>query len=307
MEHKDFLYNTQNANWLSLALSNTQRLYHVKMKDTNSEYHHFIFKVIPIEKDEKYHLISMDDITELGLLKLFDKKQFEKDKSTQDMSTLTKLLQTVQRNSAEVKMYNLYKGVTIVNKGLVSVSGGSIELRVPFMQQKAAFLEKKIILSCELFPSDILCKKILKVNFDKQTILVDDLMFIDQTPLNRNSVRLVPEENHTANLFYQEHKFGDGVKVLDISREAVKISLIALPSGLEEGQEVVVDMVFKLGQKNIIINSGGKVYSIKNTNKEYNVVINLEPTDSVKKVLIDYLAKRQMALIREFKGLNYEK
>ena len=306
LPHKNFLYNHDNVNWFTEAVSNTGRLHHVKMHDRNDQLHHFIFKIIPIGDKEGYFLISMDDITELGLLKLFDERRTQSDRAEQDTFALIRLLETAKRNQAEIRMQNLYKGVTIINKGLINTANKEkIAVQSTFLQQKAAQVEGQLLLSSELFPADILCQKVTKVDFEQQTIDVADLKFISSSPTQRQSVRLEPESSHTASLFYQEHKFGDGVRIKDISLEAVKISLLSLPAGFKADEPVVIDMVFTVMKRPVIINCKGTVFSITPERREFDVVVMLELTDKTRKLLVDYLSKRQMALIREFKGLKY--
>ncbi len=308
LPHKDFLFNHEQTNWFSEASSNVNRLYHVKMNDMDDGMRHFIFKMISLEGKDGYFLVSMDDVTELGLLKLFDEKATKGDKVVQDKNAMLRLLETAKRNNAEIKMENFYKGLTIKNKGLIAnVSKDKIELRSTYLQQKGAQFEGQMLLSSELFPADILCQKIKKINFEQQSIEVDDLKFVTSSALQRKSIRLEPDEEHTVSLFYQDHKFGDGVHVVDVSLEAARLSLLYLPAGFKADEPVHVDMVFTVAKKPVIINTKATVYGIKQEQREFYVVVKFDLSDIVKRALIDYLSKRQMALIREFKGLQYGK
>ncbi len=306
LPHKDFLYNHDKVQWFKEAVSHSDKLFHVKMYDQGNKVHHFIFKMIPIEDDNDYYLVSMDDITELGLLKLFDEKSTQRDEIVQDRTSMMKLLESAKRNNAEIKLQNFYKGLTITNKGLLSaVNDEKIELRTTFLQQKGVQNEGKVILSSELFPSDILCEKIKKVDFEKQTVEVDDLKFIAESPTKRSNIRLEPEPSHTASLFYQDHKFGDGIRVLDISVDAAKLSILSLPAGFAVNEPAHIDIVFTVAKKPVIVNTKATVYDIRHLKHEFNIILKLDLSEQMKKVLVSYLSQRQMALIREFKGLKY--
>ena len=218
------------------------------------------------------------------------------------------MLDTLKRNNSEIKMQNLYKGLTITNKGLVhSTDKDKIVLQSNFLQQKGAQKEGRVLLSSEFFPYDIICETIKKVDYEQQTIEVDGLKFLETSFSKRKSIRLEPDEKHTASIIYQDHKFGDEVKVVDISIDAVKISMLSLPAGFSVDESVIVDMVFTLGNKHIIINAPSRVKKIINTKDHFYIVLFLEPSSTAKKTLLDYMAKRQMELIREFKGLQYGK
>lgn len=306
LPHKSFLYNHDDIDWFKEAVANPDRLFHVKMYDMQDVIHHFVLKMIALEGKDDYFLVSMDDITELGLLKLFDDKTTRNDTKEQDKKSIINLLETVKRNSSEIKMQNLYKGLSITNRGLIlTANEKKIELQCNFLQQKGAQNEGRIVLSSDFFPFDILCNNIKKVNFEQQTIEVDDLIFMDSSPVRRKTIRLEPDNKHTASLFYQSHKFGDGVKVVDISIESVKLSMLSIPAGFKTEEIVNIDMVFSVGNKHIIINTEAKVFKIINTIDQFYIVFLLEPSVGVKRKLVDYIAQRQMELIREFKGLQY--
>jgi len=306
LPHDGFLYDRDEHHWFQEAMNSIGQLYHVKMNDPQGAPHHFIFKMIAIEGKEDYYLVSMNDVTELGLLKLFNRKSMNDGHVKHDTEALMRLLETAKHNQAVIRMQNFYKGLTIANKGLVeTVNKNSIEFRTAYLQQKGAQYEGSVILSSELFPFDILCQKIKGVNFDRQTIEVDDPIFIRTSPSMRQSVRLEPDDKHSATLLFEGRKFGDGVRISDISVEAVRLSLSLLPAGFDADAECRVDMVFNIGQKPLIINTPAKVYEIRKLKKEFEVIMMLHLTEPAKKLLVDYLAHRQIELIREFKGLQY--
>lgn len=305
LPHKSFLYNHDNIEWFKEAIDNIDHLHHVKMYDSQQVVHHFVFKVIAIKGNKEYYLVSMDDITELGLLKLFDDKATHSDEMAEDKKAVTDLLETVRRNSSEVKIRNFYKGLSLTNKGLViSTNKDVIVLQSKFLQQKAVLYEGKTVLSSDFFPFDILCEDIKNVDFEQQTIEIGSVKFLERSPSQRSSIRLVPEENHTVSFFYQNHKFGDGVTIVDISIDAVKLSMYSLPAGFNIDELVTVDIVFTINKKHLIVHTEAKVFKVMDLGDRFEVVLFLQPVSSVKKVLVEYLSQRQMELIREFKGLQ---
>lgn len=307
LPHEDFLYDHNAQQWFTEALKNINHLYHVIMKDPEDAVHHFVFKMVAIEGKSDYYIVTLDDITELGLLPLFDKHLANAVPLHQDQQTILKLLETAQKNRAQIRMQNLYKGLSIANKGsLTTVSKRKVELQSGYLQQKGAQHEGRLILSNELFPYDILCRHIKAVNFEHQTIEVDDLIFMRTSPCMRQSIRLQPDERHSATLLFEGHKFGEGVTVDDISLEAVKLSLFSLPAGLSIDTIAQVDMVFHLGQHLIIINTEAQVYAIRERKDAFEVVFMLHLSPDNRSLLVDYLAHRQVELVREFKGLDHE-
>jgi hypothetical protein len=93
----------------------------------------------------------------------------------------------------------------------------------------------------------------------------------------------------------------------DISIKAMRLQLSTLPSGFELKHSVVIDIVLSTALRPIIINTSAEVYRIDEGRHNYEVVCTYELHGQAQKKMIDYVAKRQMVLIREFKGLQSEK
>lgn len=115
--------------------------------DDTAEPHHFILKLTHISEGENFYILSLTDITQLGLLSLYDKNSLEHDKALQDQKTIYNLLEAAREGGAVVKLYNFYKGLTICNNAVLSrVTRESFTCKSSTMQQKAAQIEQKIII-----------------------------------------------------------------------------------------------------------------------------------------------------------------
>lgn len=90
---------------------------------------------------------------------------------------------------------------------------------------------------------------------------------------------------------------------MDVSVGGVKVAMSFLPAGFKIGDEVIVDMVFEMGVKPVIVNAKAEVKSIAELKKEFEVVLCFKDVANTKKHLTEYVANRQMTLIREFKRL----
>lgn len=306
LEHKGFLYNHDQVYWYDESSQKADKLFHVKIKDKDGENRHFILKMHALPKKKNIYIMSLNDITDLNLLSLFDSKAVENDEKIKSRSTIVNLIEIIQKNSAEIKIHNFYKGLTITNLGLiVAIQGEHIIVKTSFMQQKAAQIQKSILISSEIFPAAILCEPIEKIDFEKQTIIFKEVRFLPRNPTQRKSVRVSPEEHHTVTLFFEERKFYGDVRIHDLSVEALKLEMNALPAGLKEKTAVYVDMVLEYDKKPLILNTPAEVLRIEELSRSFFVVVSLVLSAAHKKQLIDYVAKRQMNLIREFKGLQF--
>ncbi len=236
-------------------------------------------------------------------MKLFDEKQTGLDDKNQDNEAMFKLLEVIQRNSAKITLHNYYKGLSITHDGvIVDVKSNSITLKTIYMQQKAVQFERCTILVSEALPAAIYCSEVVRIGFENQNIELKNLKFIKSSPISRSTIRVVPDEKQSASLFLGENKFHGDIIIEDISMDAVKFKLNALPAGLQSGDEVNLDIVLELDKKPLIINTKATVLRKSESRHSFSVVFIFK---NVKKSeLVKYITKRQMAIIREFKGLQ---
>ena len=303
LSHDGFLYDFKDESCLNILENNEKKLFHVKMKNKDENIRHFILKYQNIPEKDNYKILSFDDVTELNLLKLFDNTQTKNDTKQYDQKAIFDLFKVVQRNSAKIEIHNYYKGLSITNDAVVaSIDENSITIKTTFLQQKAIQHEGKVFLISEAFPHVLESLDIRRISFEKQTVELKSLRFVKTSPVNRKTIRVEPEENHTASLFIGENKFHGDVYIEDISLEAVKLNLNALPPTLEEGSEVTVDLVLSMDKKPFILNTQAVIFSIVELKSGYNVVCVFKQTK--KNEMVKYITKRQMAIIREFKGLQ---
>lgn len=245
----------------------------------------------------------MDDITELNLLKDLDKTK--KSNTKEDKKVIFKLLETIKRNNSEIKIENLYKGLTIINKGSIeTLREDKIELKTSYLQQRGALYEQHLIISSELFPTAVICKKIKNIDFEKRIIEVYDLDYTFTYPSKRQSVRLEVEEEHKVTVLYNKHLIDEGVRILDLSIEAIKVSFFSLPATFKVDDEIELDLTLPTSKAQVNIKTKAIVFKVVKTEQCYEVVAVFDIDKSANKILIDYLIKRQMKLIKEFKGLN---
>ena len=303
MEHDGFLYNNEEENALDKLRLNEKKLFHIKMKNQRDEIKHLIIKYQIIPEKSGYGILSFDDVTELKLLKLFDEKQTNLDEKEQDTQAMFDLLEVIQRNSAKIALHNYYKGLSITNDGvIIDTQNATLTLKTNYLQQKAIQYEGKTIIVSDALPHAIECSTIIRLKFENQSVELKNIKFIKSSPVTRKTIRVFPEEKHTASLFIGANKFHGDVRIEDISLDAVKLELNALPAGLQAGDEVNLDLVLELDKRPLIINTKATMLRKSETRHSFNVVFMFK--ESQKGDLVKYITKRQMAIIREFKGLQ---
>lgn len=209
------------------------------------------------------------------------------------------------RSGAKIRAHNLYKGLSITNDALITAVGDTeVMLQTPYIQLKAMQYEEIFYLTSELFPTAILCEGIKRFDFEAQRVHFSHYKMVKTSPTRRVAIRVIPDDNLTITFLYEGRKFETDVDILDISINAVRLSFPSLPAGLALKQSVVLDIVIKSAQRPVIINTEAEVYRLQENQRHYEVVCSYELHAQAQKNLIDYIAKRQMVLIREFKGLQ---
>jgi len=118
----------------------------------------------------------------------------------------------------------------------------------------------------------------------------------------RKTIRVAVEGTPSISLFLGENKFHGDITLEDISLEAVRLKLNALPAGLEKDSVVRLDIVLELDKRPLIINTEGVLLKKSESKHSFTLVILFK--DLKKSALVKYITKRQMALIRELKGMQ---
>jgi YesN/AraC family two-component response regulator len=305
LKHDGFLYNTQERDWFEELSKNQNRLYHVKMIDDRHEFHHFILKFHNIPQKQDYFILSFDDITELNLLGLFDSKKLKDDKFLENQKAIKNLFEVVMRNSAKVKLHNFYRGLSIANDAIITkVEENNIHVKSNITQQKAILYDKKTIISSEAMPSPVLCEKVIKNDIDQQHMIFSACKFIPHSALERRSIRVEPDSDSSITLIFNGHKFLADIKIVDISIDAIKLAMNAIPAGLEIDEIVTIDLVLSIDRRKVIINTEAKLFKKNEINRYFYLVFFFVENSVAKRPLTEYISKRQMQLIREFKGLK---
>ncbi len=308
LEHDGFLYNQPYQTWLEKILEDRSKIYNVKMEDDNGEMKHFILKCRDIPKKKDYGVLSFDDVTELNLLEIFDTKRSKQDKQIYNTKAMLDLLNVIQRNNAKISLHNYYKGISITNDAvIINVDEDFLELKTAYTQQKAIQYEQKTLITSEALPQPIVCDEVVKISFEKQSVELKGLHFVSTSPITRETIRIVPDATHQVTLFFGDTKYSGDLSIVDISLNAVKLRLSVLPAGLEIEDEVTIDMVFHNDKRPLIINTKAKFFRKRETKHSFELIFMLEMDVKVRTELVKYITKRQMSIIREFKGMQYGK
>jgi len=273
LPHDSFLYNSQDTDAVDKLLFSPQKLFHIKLKSSDETLHHFIIKYQDIPEKEGYGILSFDDVTELNLLALFDASQSKKDAKILNTKAMYNLLEVIQRNSSKVDIHNYYKGLSITNSAVITeIRKESIVLRTSYIQLKAIQLEQKAYIYSSALPHVVEAKEVVKMSFEKQEVELKFLAFVHTSPIQRATIRVVPSDKQTVSLFLGANKFHGDIEIEDISLDAIKLKLSALPAGLDEDSEIVLE----LDKKPLIINTKASMLRKSESKYSFSVVFMLK-------------------------------
>lgn len=308
LEHKSFVYDHESMQWFEHISSHPGRVFNVKIADSQDISHHFILTFQSVPEKEGYAVLSLNDVTELGLLKLYDSNAVEQESIVKDEKTVRALIEMAMRSGAKLKVHNLYKGLNITNDGLViDIDKKKITLKTPYVQLKAMQHENIFYLTSELFPMAILAEGIKRIDLEDQSVVFDHYRLVQTSPTRRETIRVSPDKNITVTVLYEERKFEVDLEIMDVSLRGMRIQFPSLPAGFTEKHSVILDIVISGDVHPLIINTSAEVFRIGEMNHRFEVVFIYDLNPQGQKIMIDYIAKRQMILIREFKGIQYEK
>ncbi|MBE0513447.1 response regulator [Sulfurimonas sp.] len=305
LEHKEFLYTTPSSSWINTAIKNQGKLYHTKMQNHKGEKRHLILKLRNIPEKEDHFILSFDDVTELNLMSLFDANASRDDENSKDKMAILTLLQVVKDNSSEVKIHNFYKGLTIVNPAVITdINEESFALKTVNTQLKIVQITRYMTITSEIFPKDVVCKSVKSLDSDNQTIVIDDISFVSRSIVDRKYTRLEPDADHGCSLYFKNIKFPGESSVMDISEVSAKLKTDALPAGIEIGTKIKVVISLKLKGRLLTLSTLGSVYRIEENKRDYNIVVLYELLQKNLNDIREYLSRRQIELIREFKSID---
>ena len=307
LSQENFLYDTGKSNWLESIKEKANKLFNVKIKDKHGKNRHFVIKANKIPDKNDYYILSFDDITELGLLKEENSNSYNEKNTEEEKIKMINLLHVLKRNNSKIRIYNSYKGLSISNAGTIEeVTTEQIKIKTTYLQQRAIHINKKTIIESELFTQALECK-LVSINFETRIVVLENFSFIPYLPSEQKYVRVMPESTSKAEIFFDKTKISVNININDISIEGCNFSFKSLPAGLKEKSDLLLKL--KLGTEKSPLNLSIKseVLKVKENTDKFEVVVNFKLEQEIKKQLVNYIARRQMSLIREFKGLQNAK
>ena len=305
LKQDEFLYNSQE-HWFNVVSKHSGAHYHTKISDKDHKHHHFLLKYINLSDKDGYGLLTLDDITELNLLALFNIDDTDGDgKFYEDDKTIEKSINHLMEKEIHINVYNFYKGLSITNKAkIISFENKTIVLKVNVNQLIASRYEKSLIIGSDVLPSFIWCDEIVSFNDEQQHITATKLKFMRNNPAQRKNVRLQPDSDYKISLFFKLKKFLGDISIVELSINTMKLKMNSLLVGMRDGESVEISVNLARKNNHISFDIHSKILRIDRYDTYYYIIIEFELDSDTRKQLVEYISKRQLELIKEFKAMK---
>lgn len=223
----------------------------------------------------------------------------EEDADLDNITLLFSILRSIQEKKEKIEIHNYYKGLSITNDAhILDVGKNTILIKTNMMQQKAVQYEEKTILVSDSLPYAVICKKIHNESFEKHIIELSHLCFTKTSPIQRETVRVQPKDEYTIALYLGSKKISQDIQVEDLSIRSIRLKMSSLPAGLKLCENISMQLGLEKGT--FMFETKLEIFRIDETLTDFEVVFFFKEVQKTK--LMKYVAKRQMELIREFKG-----
>ncbi len=206
----------------------------------------------------------------------------------------------------KVRLYNTYKGVPISFEAeFTKITRGIVTLKVHKYQALCIKKSGQTILRHDLLPNPIQ-GLVLQVDFMELIVMLHDFQFVSASAGNRQMLRVEPERALTVVL-------SNGAVInsaaIDISEGGFGVFIKSLFYNERNfGLDKTVNVEFRFPQERRLV---GKMRGIivnvhPDMNEErYRVGIHAYPDSNAKKLINEYVAQRQTAIIQELDALHH--
>jgi len=221
------------------------------------------------------------------------------DENIDNITLLFEILRKLQEKNEKIEIHNYYKGLSITNAAIIlDVTKNTVLIKTNLMQQKALQYEEKTIIVSESLPYAVICKKIHNASFENHIIELSHLSFTKTSPIQRETVRVHPKDEYMISLYLNGIRINQEIEVEDLSIRSIRLKMSSLPAGLRICENI--SMQLDLENDTFIFETKLEIFRIDENLTSFEVVLFFEELKKTK--LMKYVTKRQMEMIREFKG-----
>ncbi len=212
-------------------------------------------------------------------------------------------IRSIYTQEPHLNLYGFYKEAPLMSKVIVQdYKNGTLQAKAN--QEYLPFLKKQEFVYIEhtMIP-DIMRADITNINFNSGIIALDNMKFLDNSPVHRKNIRVAPYRPIQAILECEEEFYAEGL-VADISKNSILIT--SQLAKIEELQAKGLhtksfQLRFHLDGANnssVAIDVKAMIYKIFGN----QIVLNIYPTPETETAIAEYIAMCQNMLLLEVRG-----
>jgi hypothetical protein len=212
------------------------------------------------------------------------------------------ILSTILKKQNRATLHNLFNGIPIKEEVVIAkFDDGIAQVRVNSAKIHFYIKEDFTFIQHERIPN-IIKARIIKVDAAKSLVILNNLEFLDASPVERGDIRVQPEKRINGTLLFNK------IKLLDATVANISESSIALQAKIADVEKLLhtnrvdkeLEVEFQIPtEKSFLtkISSKATVFSIVNE----MIILSIQPTVFMKSKLRQYIALRQNGLLVDLK------
>lgn len=229
----------------------------------------------------------------------YDTKYFNFNKNEDNLSTLKILFKKLNI----IRIHNLYEGVPVADRvGIKAFDSGELIVkieknRIPFfMRESFCFIEHDLV-------PNIIKADIHRVNQTQNSLILNNLEFLDSSPVERSGIRVEPHRKIFASLTYEKKSICKGF-IVNISENSVVLKLnkpqLSLLTKMDTYKKYLT-LQFQIPTKKSYITTIKTKSTLFRTDNEY-AIITIYPTPIAKAKIRSYISMQQANLLIDLKS-----
>ncbi len=212
-------------------------------------------------------------------------------------------IKSIYTQEPKLNIYGFYKEAPLMSRvNIIDYTDGSLQVQAT--QEYLPFLKKQEFVYIEhtMIP-DIMRADITKIDFSSGVIILDNMKFLDNSPVHRKNIRITPHRPLRATLEFNNEIYIEGL-IADISKSSVLFTTQL--SKIEELQAKGLqtkpfELKFHLeGANNNSFAADVKAMIYKVFGNQ--LVLNIYPSPEIETEIAEYIAMCQNLLLLEVKG-----
>ena len=212
------------------------------------------------------------------------------------------ILSTILKKLNTATLHNLFNGIPIKEEVTIAKFEGGIA-QIKINSAKVHFYTKEdfTFIQHEKIPN-IIKAKIIKVDAVKSLLVLNNLEFLDASPVERGDIRVTPEKRINATLLYNKIKILDGnISNVSESSIAINVKIMDVEKLLDKNfLDKELELEFQIPtDKSFLTKIATKAFIFSIVNE--TIVLNIQPSVFMKSKIRQYIALRQNGLLVDLK------